>query len=446
MSEQVSPPCASFYTEPEVKAGPESALDVCKEKTVISIQPTEINLSDTDDSFPDGGLRAWLVLGGVMCITFSTFGYVNAWGVFQAYYQDTILKNTSPSSIAWIGSIQYSLVFFPGLITGRLFDLGYLKSLLSSASAILVLATFLIAQCTQYWHFLLCQGFAIGLASGVAFGPATAVLAHWFKRRRGLALGLIAVGSSIGGTVFPIAARRLIVLVGFQWTMRIIGFILLITLGIGCLTLQRRLPPVNVAGGLLNLRAFRSATYSIYCASAFCVFLGIYTVLTYIDVSATHMGISPDFSFYLVAIVNASSGLGRFISGIVADMYGPMNAMIPMTAFAAVLTFAWPFAQNMRALIVVAVLYGFSSGTYTSLLQKPIMELGDTGDVGRRIGMFQTILAVGALSGPPISGAINSATGDFQATGYYAGSVILVGVGLMCISRHLVLRGFWGQF
>lgn len=43
-----------------------------------------------------------------------------------------------------------------------------------------------------------------------------AVIAHWFNRRRGFAVGLTAVGSSIGGTVFPIAARQLIPLVGYE--------------------------------------------------------------------------------------------------------------------------------------------------------------------------------------------------------------------------------------
>jgi len=51
------------------------------------------------------------------------------------------------------------------------------------------------------------------------------------------------------------------------------------------------------------------------------------------------------------------------------------------------------------------------------------MNLGGEDDVGRRIGMFMTITAVGALAGPPISGAINAATGGFKAVGIYAGIV-----------------------
>jgi MCP family monocarboxylic acid transporter-like MFS transporter 10 len=48
--------------------------------------------------------------------------------------------------------------------------------------------------------------------------------------------------------------------------------------------------------------------------------------------------------------------------------------------------------------------------------------MGEIADVGRRIGMSMTILAFGALAGPPISGAIISASGGFEAAGYYAGT------------------------
>lgn len=52
----------------------------------------------------------------------------------------------------------------------------------------------------------------------------------------------------------------------------------------------------------------------------------------------------------------------------------------------------------------------------------PILEMGEIGDVGRRTGMAFTCAAIGALAGPPISGAINRATGGYEAVGYYAGT------------------------
>ncbi|KAH0583380.1 hypothetical protein H2248_009007 [Termitomyces sp. 'cryptogamus'] len=428
----------------ETKHGHQHAknIDIQNEEKGIK----ESSASHQSPSFPDGGWRAWLVVVGAMCNTFSTFGFVNAWGTFQAHYQQSILKDSSPSDIAWIGSIQYSLIFLPGILVGRLFDLGYLKSILSTSSVLLIVATFLVAQCTRYWHFVLCQGIVIGIAAGGIFGPTTAVIGHWFHRRRGLAMGWIAVGSSLGGTLLPIAANNLIATVGFQWTMRIIGFILIVTLGVANLTLKRRLPPVNVAGGLLNLQAFKYAPFTAYCLSAFFSFLGIYTVLTYVSVSALELGISESLSFYLLSIANASSLFGRLSSGLLADRCGPGNIIIPFTAVAGILTYAWPFARTQRELIAVVVLYGFSSGAYVSLMATPIMSLGVTDDIGRRIGMFMSILSLGALAGPPISGAINTASGGFEVVGYYAGSMVLVGVALMLLTRHLVLGRVLGKF
>ena len=62
-----------------------------------------------------------------------------------------------------------------------------------------------------------------------------------------------------------------------------------------------------------------------------------------------------------------------------------------------------------------------SSGVYASMLAAPIVMFGGAEDVGLRVGMFFTIVAMGALAGPPISGAINTATGNYKGTGYYAG-------------------------
>lgn len=66
---------------------------------------------------------------------------------------------------AWIGSVQSSLVFLPGLVFGRLFDIGYFRIPFLIASSVLIMCTFLVAECTQYWHFMLCQGFTIGVCS-----------------------------------------------------------------------------------------------------------------------------------------------------------------------------------------------------------------------------------------------------------------------------------------
>ncbi|KAH9955222.1 MFS general substrate transporter [Russula dissimulans] len=410
----------------------------------LSHPETAFHLHAQED-FPDGGLRAWLVVLGCSCAAFATFGFVNAFGVFQDYYQNVLLKGTSPSAIAWIGSTQYALVFFPALVVGRLFDLGHLHVPFALASINLVLCTFLVAECRELWHFLLCQGFGVGISCGVIFGPVMSIIAHWFKKKRGTALGFIAFASSIGGTVFPVAFRNLHDTVGFKWSMRIMAFMLLFVLGIANLTIRRRLPPVVVSGGLFNPKQFKSPAYSVYTAAGFVAWLGLYTVLTFIDASARTQDVPPHLASYLVAIANAGSAIGRLSSGILADRVGPINVMTPSLFLGGVLTFVWPYVRGTSALVPLALFYGASSGAFAALIGAPMIAFGDSTDVGRRMGMNLTILSLGALAGPPISGAIAKSTGAYSAVGIYAGSSVMVAVCLLMLCRYFVLRRWVGK-
>jgi len=102
-------------------------------------------------------------------------------------------------------------------------------------------------------------------------------------------------------------------------------------------------------------------------------------------------------------------------------------------------------------------------GAYASSFQMPLYELGDIEDVGRRAGMCMAFAGLGAIAGPPISGAINNATGGFSAVGFYAGkcvgywyrklteptlsgSMMVLSCLMMLVTRHLVLRKFLGKF
>lgn len=397
-----------------------------------------------DSDYPDGGLAAWLTVLGGVCITTATFGFVNSYGVFQAYYSETLFPHISPSTLAWIGSIQYALVFLPGIVTGRLFDLGYFKIPTTIFSCLLVVCTFLTAECKEYWQFLLCQGFAVGLTAGAIFSPAFNCLAHWFYKRRALAYGIVATGSSIGGTVFPILTKNLLPRIGFPWTMRVLGFLILLLVGTSLIVSRRRLPPRDVKGGLLNLAVFKYQPFTIYTIAGFICFLGLYTVLTYIASSANFYGVSPRLAFYLVAIANAASGVGRIACGIMSDRIGPLNSMIPMCFIAAILTMGWPYARSAVSLIIVAIIYGISSGAFVGLLTLPVANMGDIGDVGRRQGMLFTTLSLGAILGPPISGLINTSTGGYTAVGFYAGGAVILAVILMIFTRTLLTGRLWG--
>jgi hypothetical protein len=69
-------------------------------------------------------------------------------------------------------------------------------------------------------------------------------------------------------------------------------------------------------------------------------------------------------------------------------------------------------------------LVSFTSSAYVSAFNMPLYDMGVIEDIGRRMGTVMAFAALGALAGPPISGAINTSTGSIKAVSYYAGKTL----------------------
>jgi hypothetical protein len=62
--------------------------------------------------FPEGTTKGYLAVFGAFMALFCTFGQMNAFGTFQAWYAEHQLNHLEPSTIAWIGSLQLWVFFF----------------------------------------------------------------------------------------------------------------------------------------------------------------------------------------------------------------------------------------------------------------------------------------------------------------------------------------------
>lgn len=123
---------------------------------------------------------------------------MNTFGVFQSYYEDTLLPNYSASSISWIGTVQGFLLFLAGIIVGPIFDKGYLRSLLAIGSFLVVFGLMMTSLSTEYYQVFLAHGLTVGLGCAFLFIPSIAIVATYFSTRRALATGITAAGGSIG--------------------------------------------------------------------------------------------------------------------------------------------------------------------------------------------------------------------------------------------------------
>ncbi|KAK2004319.1 major facilitator superfamily transporter [Colletotrichum falcatum] len=399
----------------------------------------------------DQGVVAWLQVLGSWILFANTWGLTNSFGVFQAYYSNELLPDTNPSTIAWIGSTQIFLMMLIGVCAGWLFDAGYLRFILICGTAMTSSGLFMLSLCTQYWQILLAQACCVGIGSVLLGLTCVAVIPLYFRRRRMMAIGIAATGSSLAGIVYPVMERRLIVSIGFPWAVRVFALIVTGSLLV-CIAIMRLRPNLKRRGALFRLGHFRDTPYVAFCI-AFALMIGsVYVPFFYVDAYAIRLGVDPDTSFYLLSAMNAASLFGRLAPNWLADKYGGMNIMLPGCIGSAIMLFLFRFAHDLPGLIATSIVYGFISGGMVSLPPATIANLtDDLSEYGTRMGMGYTIASFGALVGNPIAGAAQRPQGggpadvqrEFQGTWIFGGGVMLAAVISMVVSKYLRTGSVW---
>ncbi|KAK9590933.1 hypothetical protein V6Z92_004016 [Aspergillus fumigatus] len=396
-------------------------------------QPEEKNLEEP--TFDTGAL-AWLQVLGSFFLFFNSWGVINTWGAFQTFYEQNLLSNVSSSSIAWIGSLQSFLLMLFGVVTGPLFDAGYFRALVIFGTFVLPFGLMMASISSQYWHLILGQGVCIGLAAGCLFVPSVAILPQYFKQKRGLANGLAASGSSIGGVVYPIMFNKLQDQIGFAWATRALGFVAFGTCCVSLSLMRMRFLPTEKRK-LVQLSAFKDPAFVMFAVAMFLSFLGFYNFLFYVQSYAIDTGIvDANLGFYLLSMLNAGSTVGRIFPNFVADHTGPLNMLTPAVTVTAVLAFAWIGVHNVPGIIVLSVLYGLFSGGFVSLPPVVMVTLTkDIRDLGTRLGMIFATTSIGLLIGTPIGGAILSNTHNYLGVQLFTACCIITAAAIFAALR-----------
>ncbi|GES59019.1 hypothetical protein ATETN484_0003024200 [Aspergillus terreus] len=302
--------------------------------------------------------------------------------------------------------------------------------------------------CTTYWQVLLAQGICTGLGSGLLGLTSVAVIPLYFQKKRMIATGIAATGSSLAGIIYPIMLRRLFVQIGFPWAVRALTFLILGCLIVACLVMKLR-PRSSKGTTLIELRHFRDFPYVVFIAAFTLMISSVYIPFFYIQKYALQLGIDEDMAFYLLSMMNATSLIGRIGPNWLADRYGGVNVMAPACFLSAVTLFLWRFTHSLPGLIVIVLLYGLISGGMVSLPPATIANLtSKQSELGGRMGLAYTIAAFGALIGNPIAGACLRPSGvpspsvqdiqsEFQGTWIFAGAIMLLATACLVLTRYL---------
>ena len=275
-------------------------------------------------------------------------------------------------------------------------------------------------------------------------------VSHWFFERRGLASGIAFVGGGFGGVLFPLMIQSLIPQVGWAWSIRALGLILLLLCIITVTFCRARVPPRNGdrttwRDTLPDPRIFIDGTgaMSVTTAAVVLTDLAYFVPVAYVpSYYLERQEISPDkiltgkaaFAYQLLAIFNACSCVGRYVAGDLADRFGRYNTMIVSMSLCVVSVFGLFLADvlvtdlpSISLLVVFVVLFGFFSGSNISLTPICLGQLCETQEYGRYYASCYTIVAFACLFSIPIAGSLLEAT-KVSGKERYWGAVTFIGI------------------
>jgi MFS family permease len=259
-----------------------------------------------------------------------------------------------------------------------------------------------------------------GLVGGVQSPiPYAAVIAQWFDRQRGLALGIGTAGVGLGVVLMPQVAARLIDAVG--WRLAYVGLavaVLLIAFPPVALFLQE--PPGFAAGarrrrqtavttavvpGVAAGEALRSWLFWGLAIAFFLDVIAINGTLTHIVPLLTDRGISRQVATAALSGTGFALIFGRILSGWCLDRFwGPYVAIAffvsPMAGIAILASGAGGFAPFLGAIAC-----GLGIGAEIDLMAFFTSRYFGLRDYAKLYGTMFGIFALGVGIGPALSGA-----------------------------------------
>ncbi|KAF4595145.1 Tubulin gamma chain [Ophiocordyceps camponoti-floridani] len=394
----------------------------------------------SETGFPDGGIRAWMVVAGGFLNFMVTFGILNSFGTFQAYYESK-WPDLSTSTITWIGSVQLCLFFLGGIFIGPVFDRYGGQKLMFIGTTFCVLSFLGASWSTRYWHYLLSQGFLLGTGSALLFYPTTGAISEWFDGKRGLALGIAVSGSSLGGVFWPILLQVLFNKVSEEVVYRIMAVISTPLLLLSCYLIRARPGHGTAADESLNRQRTVVGTileprFISLSVVLMILYAGMLIPFYYIPLYSQERGVDRVMSNHLLSISYGGSFIGRIASGWLADCLGRFNILALIGLLMSFMTLWWIWMQSVSQMVVFAVLFGLFSAGLVPLGSACVAQTTpDMGRIGLRIGVMMAVCSIGALAGGPVSGLLRESTAGWPSVHLFSASLSLLGALLLSAVR-----------
>jgi MFS family permease len=318
---------------------------------------------------------------------------------------------------------------------GQLMDGRHLKLTMVVCALAMGAGFILIPLVPSVWGFV--AGFTLLVAVGSA-GLTTlltpVLLSRWFVRRRGLALGLAALGSQLGGFLLSPLAAFGITHVGWRWTMFSLGVFIAISISMlmwwAVIDRPERCgqhpdgehPPADGQPATSDVnpeppawRALRDTNFWIAALGVGLIIAVFSAVLTNLSIFATDLGEPIERGARLLSLFALVGIIASPVIGRICDLVDIRVVFAGLIVLIVIALLVYASARTYLALAVATAVVAAAGGGVTPFIGALVGRLFELRVYGRAIGsLFLVAISVSSLV-PFLSGLLYDAFGSYRA-------------------------------
>ncbi|KAM4622050.1 monocarboxylate transporter 8 [Polymixia lowei] len=413
---------------------------------------------------PDGGF-GWLVVFAATWCNGSIFGIQNSFGILHIMLAKEHADpddHTSQFKVAWVGALAMGMIFFCSPVVSMFTDhFGCRKTAVSGATlAFIGLLGTAFANSLSLRYFT--YGVLFGCGSSFAFQPSLVILGHYFRRRLGLANGVVTAGASLFSMGLPVLLKKVVEPLGLSRTFQVLSLFMLVQ-ALLALTFKPLLPAgggmgppgmgpgpgnsqtqpaVTAQGGsrwskatsrvrkYFNLRVFHIVTYRVWAFGVATAVLGYFVPYIHLINFVKEQFKETQKEWVLLVCIGASSGVGRLAFGKIGDLIpGLQKIYMQVVSFIAMglMSMMIPQCLVFEGLVVVCVFLGLCDGCFLTIMAPIAFELVGPMQASQAIGYLLGLMAIPMTAGPPIAGLLRDYFGNYTVAFSLAGVPPMVG-------------------
>lgn len=303
---------------------------------------------------------------------------------------------------------------------GQLVDrLGVTSALIGAA--VLSALSYVLATLAPSVMLLSAAHLLLGLGAAIGFGPLIADISHWFMKRRGIAVALVASGNYLSGAIWPTMLSGILARDGWQQvylTLAVLTLVVVIPLS---LLLRRRVPVeahgTAAASAQVKARSVgvspRALQYILGLAGIGCC-VAMSMPQVHIVSYCVGLGYGPAVGAEMLSLMLLGGVVSRIISGLLADWLGGVMTLLIGSLLQCIALFLFLPYDGMVPLYAISLLFGLAQGGIVPSYALIVREYMPPQEAGARVGFVMMMTILGMALGGWMSGWIYDLTGNYQ--------------------------------